>query len=221
MVDVSPNNTLALGRSQSLPGFKPPSYLSTRNLSSKLYLPPSTGNLHGLRSEDYFRVQWPMPRMFGDEKYAFQVVDIDDPRYMEEAVAMGKKLIQLFYEQQIMDFEWRQTYKRLLLCEHRRATLAAECQQRTKDKMDAEVASVKKYLLELQDQKDLYRTCTEEIWARCDHIKSTIKGETDLEKLRREMTSRVKAKFPRDDPFWRTNFNVHSATNTAEKKSPF
>jgi hypothetical protein len=161
-----------------------------------------------------------MPRMFGDEKYAFQVVDIDDPRYVEESVQMGKKLVRLFVFEQIMDLEWRNTYKRLLLAEHRRATLSQDAQQRTKDKMDAEVVAAKKYLLELQDQRDLYRVCTEEIWARCDHIKSTIKGENDLERLRQEMTTRVKVKFPRDDAFWKTNFNVQSS-GVGEKKIAF
>lgn len=203
-----------------MPTVKAPDWLSTHKLTSKLYLQPSTGNLHGLRSEDYFRVQWPMPRMFGDEKYAYQLVDIDDPRYIEESVQMGKKLVRLFYDEQIMDLEWRNTYKRLLLAEHRRATLAEAAQQRTKDKMDAEVVAAKKYLLELQDQRDLYRVCTEEIWSRCDHIKATIKGENDLERLRQEMTSRVKAKFPRDDAFWSTNFNVQSS-GAGEKKINF
>lgn len=220
---ASPKNRDSVGeptlaRCLSTPNMKIPEWFSTKCLTKKRYLSPSTGNLHGLRAEDYFRVQWPLPRMFGDEKYAFGVIDIDDPRYETEAVEMGKKLVRLFYDQQIMDLEWRNTYKKLLMAEHRRATLASDAQQRTKDKMDAEVTSAKKYLLELQDQKDLYRCCTEEIWARCDHIKATIKAETDLEELRLELTNRVKTRYARDDAFWKSSFNVSSNAPDAFSK---
>ena len=40
----------------------------------------STGNIHGLKSQDYQELNWSMPTMFGDEKYGFTLVDIEDPR---------------------------------------------------------------------------------------------------------------------------------------------
>ena len=43
------------------------------------------------------------------------------PRYVEEAALMGRRLVRLNYEQQILDMEWRTTYKRLLHAEAHRA----------------------------------------------------------------------------------------------------
>jgi hypothetical protein len=47
--------------------------------------------------------------MFGEEKYAFSLIDIEDPRYVEECAEHAKKLIHYFYDQQIIDLEWRNT----------------------------------------------------------------------------------------------------------------
>ena len=55
-------------------------------------------------------------------------------------------------------------YKALLDAEHRRATLPENARQNTKDKLDREVTDTKKYLLELQDQRDMYEDCTQDIW---------------------------------------------------------
>ena len=51
--------------------------------------------------------------MFGDEKFAFSLVDIEDPRFVEEAAMMGRKITRLNYEKQIVDMEWTRTYKSL------------------------------------------------------------------------------------------------------------
>ena len=57
-----------------------PDWLSTKMLSKKRYLGASTGNLHGLMGEEFLNTRWPLPKMFGDEKYAFSLIDIEDPR---------------------------------------------------------------------------------------------------------------------------------------------
>merc|ERR1712100_450258 len=69
-------------------------------------------------SEDYNSLCWSMPKMFGDEKYAFTLIGIEDPRYLTEVKEMGRKLTRLNYEKQIIDMEWRKTYKMMLQAEH-------------------------------------------------------------------------------------------------------
>jgi len=192
------------------PSQRIPRYLSTQSLTKRRYLSQSTGNLHGLRAEDYSGLNWPMPKMFGHEKFAYSLIDIEDERYVEECAKMSKKLIRLTYDQQIIDLEWRKTYKRLLDAEHRRATLPADCKQKTREILDDEVKTAMKYLLELQDQRDMYDSCIQDIWTRCDMIKRTIKAETDLEDLRHEMSQRTKDRVDTDDAFWKTKFNTRS-----------
>ena len=46
------------------------------------YLAQSTGNLHGLQADEFHQTKWPLPRMFGDERYAYSLIDIEDPRYV-------------------------------------------------------------------------------------------------------------------------------------------
>merc|ERR1719436_742309 len=72
---------------------------------------------------DYHSIRWPLPKSFGKEKYAYSLVYMEDPRYIRECAAMSKQLIRLQYDQQIVDLEWRKTYKALLDAEHRLATL--------------------------------------------------------------------------------------------------
>merc|ERR1719169_113386 len=144
---------------ETLPSAKIPSYLGTQSLTKRRYLSQSTGNLHGLRAEDYSCLNWPMPKMFGHEKYAYSLIDIEDERYIDECAKMSKKMIRLTYDQQIIDLEWRKTYKRLLDAEHRRATLPKDCKPKTRELLDSEVNAAMKYLLELQDQRDMYESC--------------------------------------------------------------
>lgn len=148
--------------------------------------------------------------MFGQQKYAYSLIDIEDERYVDECARMSQKLIRLTYDTQIMDLEWRNTYKRLLDAEHRRATLPKDCKEKTREMLNKEVSDSMKYLLELQDQRDMYDSCTQDIWARCDTIKQTIKKETDLEDLRHDMSQRTKDRIDYDDPFWKTKFNTRS-----------
>ncbi len=88
--------------------------------------------------------------------------------------------------------------------------------QKTKDKIDLAVNDHHNRLLELQDQRDLYRHCTDRVWKRCADIKSVIKQESDLETLRQEMSQRVREKFAGDDAFWEKKFNVRSSKQSAD-----
>jgi len=203
--------------SPSISAPKIPNWLRTSSLQKRRYLSKSTGNLHGLRNQDYLDISWLLPKMFGDEKYAYQLIDIEDPRYLKEVSVMGRKLTKLFYDMQIIDERWRETYKMMLNAEHRRRTLPKNPSAKSMTALDTEVSQLKGHLLELQEQKDLYDVCVAEIWTRCDQIKAVIKKENDLESLRQELSDRVKAKFDSDDPFWTTPFNARSP----QKKGSF
>merc|ERR1712087_227254 len=144
------------------------------------------------------------------EKYAYSLIDIEDPRYVKECAAMSKKLIRLSYDRQIIDLEWRKTYKALLDAEHRQATLPANCQEKTKALLKKEVDQHMKYLLELQEQKDMYDNYTKDAYEKVDGIKASIKKETDLEDLRMTMERQTVEKIPLDGAFWKTTFNTRS-----------
>jgi hypothetical protein len=49
------------------------------------------------------------------------------------------------------------------------------------------INQIPRYLLELQEQKDMYQGYIDQINERCSQIKRTIKKENDLEELREEM----------------------------------
>uniref|UniRef100_A0A7S3X615 Uncharacterized protein n=1 Tax=Strombidinopsis acuminata TaxID=141414 RepID=A0A7S3X615_9SPIT len=191
-------------------GPKIPMHLSVDGLTKKKKLSRSTGNLHGFMAEDYHRVRWPLPKMFGEEKYGYSLIDITDNRYVAEMTAMSKKLIRLKYDQQIIDLEWRKTYKALLDAEHRQATLSSNCPAKTKELMKKDVDAAMKYLLELQQQKDMYESTVKEINDRCDAVKALLKKEKDLEDLRLDMETQTKDRIHHESPFWRTKFNIHS-----------
>merc|ERR1719171_513748 len=145
-----------------------------------------------------------MPKMFGDEKYAFSLVDIEDPRYVEEAALMGRKLTRLNYEKQIVDMEWTRTYKSLLRAEKR------------KQEIKAEIDDFKAHLLTLQEQKDMYESCIQDIWTRCHQIKESIRTENDLESLRKELSQRVQQQYAPDDEFWSTKFSLETVKGRRE-----
>merc|ERR1712187_953239 len=155
---------------------------------------------------DYTQVNWPLPKSFGKEKYAYSLIDIEDPRYVRECASMSKKLIRLSYDQQIIDLEWRKTYKALLDAEHRNATLPNNCPEWRKTNLKKEVDGHMKYLLELQEQKDVYSESQNELYSRCDSIKATIKKEADLEDLRSEMEKKQKDRVGAESIFWKTKF---------------
>jgi len=189
---------------------KIPRYLSVNGLTHRRKLSGSTGNIHGYMAEDYKQLNWPLPRMFGMEKYGYSLIDIDDPRFLKESAANSQKLIRLQYDDQIVDLEWRKTYKKLRDAEHRMATAGSN--DKTKDLLKKEVNAHLKYLLELQEQKDMYQDHVREVYDRCDQIKGQIKKENDLEELRMTLENHTRDKIPRDAGFWKTKFNINSST---------
>lgn len=205
--EVTVNGTATLSTTTGEKNPLIPKYLSVNGLTRRRKLAKSTGNLHGYMAEDYEQIRWPLPKMFGHEKYGYSLIDIEDPRYVNECAGMSKKLVRLSYDQQIIDLEWRKTYKALLDAEHRQATLASNCPQKTKDLLKKEVDGCMKYLLELQQQKDLYESGIKEIYERCDAIKAMLKKESDLEDLRMYMEKQTQEKISQNSPR-RTNPNL-------------
>jgi len=187
---------------------KIPRYLSVNGLTTRRKLPSNTGNIHGFMAEDYKELNWPLPKMFGQEKYGFSLIDIDDPRFLKECACNSKKLIRLNYDEQIVDLEWRKTYKALRDAEHRMASSGKN--DKTKELLKKEVQGHLKYLLELQEQKDMYQSHICEVNERCDMIKGMIKKENDLEELRMTLENNTKDRIPHDAAFWKTKFNTSS-----------
>merc|ERR1719440_2221418 len=185
---------------------KIPRYLSVNGLTTRKKLAANTGNIHGYLAEDYKQLNWPLPKAFGQEKYGFSLIDIDDPRFLKECAGNSKKLIRLNYDEQIVDLEWRKTYKALRDAEHRMATSGSN--DKTKELLKKEVQHNLKYLLELQEQKDMYQAHTAQVNERCDSIKGLIKKENDLEELRMTLENHTKDRIPHDAAFWKTKFNT-------------
>eukprot|EP00929_Paragymnodinium_shiwhaense_P095464 TRINITY_DN5660_c0_g3_i1.p2 TRINITY_DN5660_c0_g3~~TRINITY_DN5660_c0_g3_i1.p2 ORF type:complete len:179 (-),score=74.03 TRINITY_DN5660_c0_g3_i1:137-673(-) len=177
-------------------------------------------------AEDYSQLNWPLPKMFGQEKYAYSLVDVEvkgrkatrDGRFVKECAQSSKKMVRLAYDQQIIDREWRNTYKALLRAEHHQATLPGNATEKTKKILKEEVDNQMKYLLELQEQKDMYETQIKNVYERCDSIKETIRKEAELDELREFMESQTKGRISADSPFWRTKFNIHSQTAPGKSK---
>jgi hypothetical protein len=186
-----------------------PSWLKPKSIARRHKLDYLTDNQHCIRSIDYLDVQWHMPLMFGDELYSYSVVDIPDERYAEESAVMSAKLMRLFYDSQIIEAEWRKTYKQFLAAETRKAKLTPGVSQKSRDKADRELESAKDQLLRLQDQRDLYSSVIRKIYDRCDQIKHSLMVEKGLKRLRQDLTEKVAKCHPsEDDPFWSTKFNV-------------
>jgi len=197
------------------PGPSVPKHLSVHALTRRRKLAASTGNLHGYMAEDYHQINWPLPKMFGMEKYGYSLIDITDPRHVKDCAGMSKRLIRLAYDQQIVDLEWRKTYNALLDAEHKLATLrpreglAEKMVNKTKEALKRDVDSAQKYLLELQEQKDLYQREIQEVYARCDAIKADLKKESELEELRLDMENRVQQGKPKGLEVETRRFNIH------------
>lgn len=198
-----------------------PKYLSVNSLTKRRKLPKSTGNLHAYMAEDYRRLNWPLPKMYGQEKYGYSLVDVEvkdraasrDQRFVKEISVMSKKLVRLQYDFQIVDNEWRKTYKALLDAEHRMETCGINAAQQTKTAFKKEVDGIMKQLLQLQEQRDMYETSIKDTYQRCDEIKGKIKTEAELDELREFMETQTKDKIHEDAAFWRTKFNIRSLTN--------
>merc|ERR1712129_267504 len=99
--------------------------------------------------------------------------------------------------------------------EHKQATLRpreglpAAFMTKTQGILKKDVDNAMKYLLELQEQKDLFEQQVKEVYARCDAIKTDLKKESDLEELRVHMEGRTKGQIAEDSEFWRRKFNIH------------
>lgn len=169
-------------------------------------------------AEDYHQLNWPLPKMYAKEKYGYSLVDVEvkgraaskDPRFVKEIGIMSKKLIRLHYDHQIVDNEWRKTYKELLAREHAQATCGELASQKTKDMFKNEVAEIKKYMLTLQEQRDMYTEGIKDIYERCDAIKAIIKNEAELDELREYMEGTTKEAKGDDPVFWSKKFNIRS-----------
>lgn len=202
-----------------------PNYLSVNSLTKRRKLPQSTGNLHAYMAEDYSQLNWPLPKMFGNEKYGYSLVDVEvkgrkasrDNRFVKECAQSSKKLIRLAYDQQIVDREWRNTYKALLRAEHHQATLPGNATEKTKKICKEDVENRMKYLLELQEQRDMYEEQIKRVYDRCDSIKETIRKEAELDELREFMEGQTRSKIQADSPFWRTKFNIQSQQGPGKK----
>ncbi len=178
---------------------------------------PCTRNAHGVMTPDHFHVKWPLPTMFGGESYAFSLIDISDPRFTMEAVAMSKKLIHLFYDLQIIEHEWRKTYKHFLETESRKDKLTPGVLQKSRDKANEDFNCAREQLLRLQDQRDLFEDTIQRIFDRCKQIKASIIKERDLERLRESLNECVKEKFPSGHQFWVSHFDVKLSHNISDE----
>jgi hypothetical protein len=164
-----------------------------------------------LKDMDYIDQKWSFPVQFGDENYAYTLIDIDDPRYAEECAEISRKLIHFYSDRQIIHLEWRKNFRLLQEAEARRASLPDIAPAKTKELMDNSIQEYKTRLLEVQDQRDAYDLAVKKIMARVAQIKASLKKERDLEALRMQLTERVKSKFSHDDPFWKKTFEPKSA----------
>lgn len=185
-----------------------PECYSVKALKEHKYLSASTGNVYACRSNDFKTNSYPMPKMFGMEKYAYTVVDIDDKRYVHESAENSRKLTRLEYDKQILDNTWRALYKNLLQAEEHLRTLPKNAPSKVVDEKKARVEEFKTNLLKFQQQKDLYESQIADIYARCHHIKDSIKKEEQLDALRQELTERTRLTYGADHAFWKTQFNV-------------
>jgi hypothetical protein len=196
---------------------KIPRYLNVNGLTTRRKLSATTGNVHGYMAEDYKQLSWPLPKMFGHEKYGFSLIDIEDPRFLAKCAGNSKKLIRLQYDQQIVDLEWRKVFKKLQDAEHRKETCGTN--EKTKEALTAEVKKLFVYLKELQEQKDMYQEQIAEVYSQCDNIKSTIKKEKDLNDLRKSLENQTRQKIPQDAAFWKAKFNTRSPTHKSADQS--
>lgn len=200
---------------------KLPMHLSTKGLTRRRKLASSTLNLHGYMAEDYTQLSWPLPKMFGMEKYAHTLIDIEDKRYLKSCSEMSQRLIRLHYDQQIVDLEWRKTYKELLDAEKHLDTLGAPMPvnggdaltEKTKALLQKRIDNAKKYLLELQEQKAHYETEIQEVYDKCAAIKASIKKENDLEAIRSDMTKQTRDRIGAD-PSKGATFKTRSEQHT-------
>merc|ERR1719253_242540 len=167
--------------SPQVPAKRRPRWLTTQSLSKREYLSKATGNVHGLKSEDYTSISWPMPKMFGAEKYGFTLVEL----------------------------EWRRVYKELLRAEHHKKTLPKKgVTAKTEGTLQSKITGFMEYLLQLQEQRDQYDELLGQAQTWASGVKADIKQENDLESLRQEQVQRVKEHYGPGNEFWKQEFSV-------------
>ena len=213
-------NSATMSKTDSRPAIAP--WLSIKNVPSKIYS-RSTAGVAGstlVKDMDYINQKWSLPLQFGEENYAYTLIDIDDPRYAEECAAMTQKLIHFYSDRQIISLEWRRNFRLLQETEAKRACLPEVAPAKTREMLDNKINEYKERLLEVQDQRDAYDLAVQKVLVRVGQIKAALKKERDLEKLRKTLTDRVKAKFSEEDPFWKKQFDPHSNEQPQIKISP-
>jgi hypothetical protein len=189
-------------------------WLSPTSLPRIVRPEASSGNPHGVMTPDHLGVKWPMPIMFGSENYSFSLVDLADDRFSQEAAKMSENLAELFTKQQVIENEWRIAYKKFLEAEKRRNNLTAGVLQKSIDKADADLADARERVLSLQSKRDEFQMKINEIWDRCREVKDGISRESDLEKLRQDLSESIQSKIDREDIFWKSKFKVRSSMIT-------
>jgi hypothetical protein len=189
-----------------------PDWLSPATLPRRLKRCSSTGNMHGYKTPDHLVLSCPLPTMFGSEDYAYSLLDFRDDRFACEAATMSKKLVRLFYDAQIIDLEWRKTYKQFVEAEKRKANLTPGVLPKSREKAERELQAAQEQLIRLQEQRDLFNKIISRIWDRCGQIKSGINKEKALEELREEMATEVAEQYPLDDSFWTRKFRIRSGS---------
>lgn len=212
----------------AFPGMQPsktqapviPRWLTRRSVSTVVRPDSCSLNQHGILTADHINVKWPLPTVFGAEDYGYSLIDMPDKRYEKEAALMSAKLIRLFYDKQIIEYEWQKAYKNFVKADTCKANLTPSVLEKSREKAEKEFVDTKEQLLRLQDQRDLFNDLISQIWDRCAEIKAEIKREEDLKELRDQLSLRVKEKYPPNDPFWKTEFSVH-ATNKTKKHKHF
>ena len=114
-------------------------------------------------------------------------------RYLEEVTEMSRKLASLSYDEQIISLEWTNTYKDLIDTEEKLAGLPLATTPKQRDAIEDKVANLKRRVVEIQEQRDIFQQAVQLIMDRCTVIKATLKHEKALEDLRLEMTAQLKA----------------------------
>lgn len=192
--------------SQSL-GDPVPDHLSIQSLPQKKYLPSSSNRPHCLKEKPYLEHVKPMPKMFGDERYAYTLIDIQDPRFQPFQVKYSEIFVGHQYDHNIIKAEWMKCHKKYVLAAKAFDSLPAGASEKAKQEKKELRDSLLAHLKELQEQRDQYEEYELAVNAHCKKIKENIGTEQSLERLRQLMTEEVRTAFNPSHTFWSTSFN--------------
>ena len=106
------------------------------------------------KDEDYYRFKWPLPKMFGDEDYAYTDLNIKDLRYKEEIGEMSKTFADVNHKQMLVERNWRIGLQMLLNAEYRLSTLSKMASEKTRTKFEKAVSDARFVLLRLQVRRN-------------------------------------------------------------------